>query len=133
VRLTPHVTAWSPTPGLLSEGPRWHDERQELLWVDILGQHLHRGTLAADGALERLETITVDRHVGAVAPAEIGGYVIAAGSGYLFIDEDGSVHELAQPEAGHTRVRMIRPASLPTGLPSTKTGRSGSPCGTAGR
>ena len=31
------VTVWSVTPGLLSEGPRWHEERQELLWVDILG------------------------------------------------------------------------------------------------
>ena len=36
-------------PGLLSEGPRWHEERQELLWVDILGRQMHRGTLSADG------------------------------------------------------------------------------------
>ena len=33
----PGVKVWSATPGLLSEGPRWHEERQELLWVDILG------------------------------------------------------------------------------------------------
>ena len=27
----PDVKTWSVTPGLLSEGPRWHEERQELL------------------------------------------------------------------------------------------------------
>ena len=75
------VTVWSVTPGLLSEGPRWHEERQELLWVDILGRQMHRGTLSPDGALERVETISVDRHIGAVAPAAGGGYVLAAGHG----------------------------------------------------
>ncbi len=69
----PEVSVWSVTPGLLSEGPRWHEERQELLWVDILGCQMHRGTLSSDGALERVETITVDRHIGAVAPATGGG------------------------------------------------------------
>jgi sugar lactone lactonase YvrE len=38
----PEVTAWSGTPGLLSEGSRWHEQRQELLWVDILGRQMHR-------------------------------------------------------------------------------------------
>lgn len=27
----PEVAPWSAKPGLLSEGPRWHAERQELL------------------------------------------------------------------------------------------------------
>ena len=102
----PSVAAWSATPGLLSEGPRWHEERQELLWVDILGRQLHRGSLASDGSLERVVTIAIDRHVGAAAPAVRGGYVLAAGQGFLFVDEDGSVRELAQPEAGRTNVRM---------------------------
>jgi sugar lactone lactonase YvrE len=113
--MTPNVMAWSLTPGLLSEGPRWHEERQELLWVDILGQQMHRGTLSPDGALECLETITVDRHIGAAAPAEGGGYALAAGPGFLFVDEDGSVHELAQPEAGRTDVRMNDGACDPEG------------------
>ena len=39
------VMVWSVTPGLLSEGPHWHEEHQELLWVDILGRQMHRGTL----------------------------------------------------------------------------------------
>ncbi len=102
----PEVLAWSATPGLLSEGPRWHEERQELLWVDILGCQLHRGTLAADGSLERVSTIAIDRHVGAVAPIVGGGYVLAAGPGFLLVDEGGGLRELAQPHAGRTDVRM---------------------------
>jgi sugar lactone lactonase YvrE len=43
---------WSATAGLLTEGPRWHAERGELLWVDILGRTLHRGRPGLDGALE---------------------------------------------------------------------------------
>jgi hypothetical protein len=34
----------------------------------------------------------VDRHIGAVAPAAGGGYVLAAGPGFLFVDEAGSIH-----------------------------------------
>jgi sugar lactone lactonase YvrE len=37
------VKVWSAVPGLLSEGPHWHEERQELLWVDILGRQMHPG------------------------------------------------------------------------------------------
>src|SRR5215470_7002088 len=85
--MTPDVKVWSATPGLLSE----------------------------DGALERIETISVDRHIGAVAPAAGGGYVLAAGQGYLFIDEAGAVRELAQPAAGRTDVRMNDGACDPQG------------------
>ena len=112
---TPEAVAWSATPGLLSEGPRWHEERQELLWVDILGKQIHRGTLAADGSLEHVITISLDRHVGAVAPALEGGYVVAAGPGFTFVDEDGSVRELAQPEGGRSDVRMNDGACDPQG------------------
>lgn len=109
------MRAWSATPGLLSEGPRWDAERQELLWVDILGRQLHRTTLAPDGALGRVRTIALDRHIGAVAPVDGGGYVAAAAQGFLFIDEAGQVVELAQPEAGRTDVRMNDGACDPQG------------------
>jgi sugar lactone lactonase YvrE len=97
---------WSATAGLLTEGPRWHAERGELLWVDILGRTLHRGRPDLDGALESVETITLDRHVGAVAPAASGGYVLAAATGFLYVDDAGAVRELAQPAAGRRDVRM---------------------------
>jgi sugar lactone lactonase YvrE len=105
----------SATPGLLTEGPRWHAERGQLLWVDILGHTLHRGRPGVGGALESVATITVDRPVGAVAPAIGGGYVLAAGTGFLYVDDEGAVEELAQPEAGRTDVRMNDGACDPQG------------------
>ena len=47
---------WSDTAGILTEGPRWHAERGELMWVDILGCTVHRGRPGLDGALESVET-----------------------------------------------------------------------------
>lgn len=100
------ITTLFATQGLLSEGPRWHEERQELLWVDILACLLHRGRVVAD-ELELLQTFTLDRPVGAVAPVVGGGYILAAGPGFLFVDEDGGVRELPQPAASHhPEVRM---------------------------
>ena len=89
------VSVWSPEPGLLSEGPRWHEQRQELLWVDILGRRIHRATLTGDGRPGRIDTVELDRHVGVVAPVAIGGYVAAAVRAFLFVDESGTVMELA--------------------------------------
>ena len=109
------VVLWSTTAGLLSEGPRWHEEAGELLWVDILGATFHRGAIAADGGLDLVASVAIDRHVGAVAPAVGGGYVLAAGTGFLFVDAAGRVSELAQPEAGRTDVRMNDGACDPQG------------------
>jgi sugar lactone lactonase YvrE len=100
---------------MLSEGPRWHAERQELLWVDILGRGFHRATLTPDGRPDQVRTMALDRHVGAVAPVTGGGYVLAAGQGFLFADEAGAIRELAQPEAGHDQVRMNDGACDPQG------------------
>jgi sugar lactone lactonase YvrE len=102
----PRIELLSAGPGLLSEGPRWHEQRQELLWVDILGSEWHRATLHPDSSLERVTTIAVDRHVGAVAPALDGGYVLAAGPGFVYLDDHGVARDLAQPEGGRSDVRM---------------------------
>jgi sugar lactone lactonase YvrE len=85
------------------------------LWVDVLGCHFHRATLTAGGEPNQVRRITLDRHVGAVAPVAGGGYVLAAGQGFLFVDETGSVSELAQPEAGNGHVRMNDGACDPQG------------------
>jgi sugar lactone lactonase YvrE len=111
----PQVTAWSLEPGQLSEGPRWDEERQELLWVDILGRGFHRAAVTADGGPDQVRSMALDRHVGAVAPVAGGGWVLAAGQGFLFVDDGGSVRELAQPEAGHAAVRMNDGACDPQG------------------
>jgi sugar lactone lactonase YvrE len=90
----------------LGEGPRWDGEREELLWVDILAGELHRGRIGSDG-VERIGGVRIDRHLGAVAPVAGGGWVAAAGAGFALVGEDGSLEELAQPEAdagGRTRM-----------------------------
>jgi len=112
---TPQVNAWPLEPGLLSEGPRWDEEHQELLWVDILGRGFHRATVTAVGQPDQVRAMALDRHVGAVAAVAEGGYVLAAGQGFLFVDDGGSVHELAQPEAGRADVRMNDGACDPQG------------------
>lgn len=81
----PEVATWSETQGLRSEGPRWHEERQELLWAV--------GTIADRSARRRGR------------PVLGRGYVLAAGLGFLFVDEAGSVREPAQPEAHRTEAR----------------------------
>jgi sugar lactone lactonase YvrE len=109
------VTPCSAEPGRLSEGPRWDGARNELLWVDVLAGRLHRARPGADGQLRGLQTFQVDRHLGAAAPAAGGGYVLAAGPGFLHIDDAGVTRELAQPEAGRTDVRMNDGACDPQG------------------
>ncbi|HET6753819.1 MAG TPA: SMP-30/gluconolactonase/LRE family protein [Jiangellaceae bacterium] len=101
----PEVSTWSETLGLLSEGPLWHEECQELLWVDILGGQLHRGRLAADGGLDRVRTIA-DRSARRGGRTRRGRRIRArCGRGVSVADEAGSVRELAQPEAGRTQAR----------------------------
>jgi SMP-30/Gluconolactonase/LRE-like region len=109
------VVVCSTTAGHLSEGPRWHEDAGELLWVDILGAKFHLGSIATDGSLDRVTSVAIDRHIGAVAPVVGGGYVLAAGTGFLFVDAAGTVGELAQPEAGRTDVRMNDGACDPQG------------------
>src|ERR1700744_1360180 len=89
------VSVWSPEPGLLSEGSRWHEQPQQLLGVDILGRRIHRATLTRDGQPGRIETVELDRDVGVMAPAAAGGYVAAAAVSFLLVDERGTVTELA--------------------------------------
>jgi sugar lactone lactonase YvrE len=103
---SPKVSAWSLEPGLLSEGPRWDEQRQELLWVDILGRRIHRTALTRDEQPVRVETVELDRDVGVVAPAATGGYVAAAAQAFLFIDETGAVTELASLTDAGSGVRF---------------------------
>ncbi|HEY6425258.1 MAG TPA: SMP-30/gluconolactonase/LRE family protein [Pseudonocardiaceae bacterium] len=109
------LTPCSAEPGLLTEGPRWDAARGELLWVDVLAGRLYRARLSADGQLHVLQTFQVPCHLGAAAPAVSGGYVLAAGPGFLHVDDAGMVGELAQPEAGHPDVRMNDGACDPQG------------------
>jgi sugar lactone lactonase YvrE len=74
------------------EGPLWW--RNSLLYVDIEGHRVVRfnpetGSEEAWDAGER---------VGTVVPREAGGFVIAGDRGFHFLDEDGTLTSLGDPE-----------------------------------
>jgi sugar lactone lactonase YvrE len=100
------VRVCSRFPSLHGEGPRWHAERQQLLWVDIPAGLVHRASIGEGGDLEVVRTHDLGRHVGAVVPVAGGGYVVAAATGFVHLDDDGTITELVQPEAGRSDVRM---------------------------
>ncbi len=100
---------------MLSEGPRWDGDKQELLWVDVLGRQLHRATVGPGGRLNQIMSLTFACDLGAAAPSVFGGWVLAAGVGFLYASPDGTIQELAQPEAGRGDVRMNDGACDPQG------------------
>ena len=71
--------------------------------------------MGAGDLLDEVVTKRFSCHLGAAAPTVSGGYVLAAGAGFLHLDEHGGVHQLAQPEAGRTDVRMNDGACDPQG------------------
>jgi len=74
------------------EGPLFH--RDVLLYVDIEG---HR-VISYDPS-DRSETIVeVGERVGTVVPREQGGLVIAGDTGFRFLDTDGNLTDIADPE-----------------------------------
>jgi sugar lactone lactonase YvrE len=86
------------------EGPAWDAASGYLLWVDMLGDRLHR--TGPDGS----DTIvSFDQPVCAVAPRAGGGLALALGDGFWLQAADGSmrrVHAIAQPEPPLGVVRM---------------------------
>ena len=60
-RSAPVARRSSARRGLLTEGPRWHADQAELLWVDILAGELHTATVGDDGHLEPVRTVQVGR------------------------------------------------------------------------
>src|SRR3954467_5445622 len=66
----------------LGEGPLWHAERQQLIWVDIEGHDLHLSD-PASGADERIH---VAEHIGCAVSA--GGNLLVLGlrSGFAVLD-----------------------------------------------
>lgn len=83
----------------LGEGPVWDAQNQELAWVDIVGHKLHRASLSADGVLGEVTTTEVPGELGAAVRVTSGGWLLALAKGFSFLAEDGSLTELAQPEA----------------------------------
>jgi len=87
----------------LGEGPIWDERRQRLLFADILRGHVH----AFDPVAGKARVYEVGQPVGAIACAERGDWVLAAGRGFVRLDPDtGRVTLLAEAAAPSANVRM---------------------------
>lgn len=69
----------------IGEHPFWDDRDRALVWVDLHAGHVHRLTPGAG------DTVAVDVGVavGAAAPVEGGGFVLAAADGFRRVDAEG--------------------------------------------
>ncbi|MEP6843162.1 MAG: SMP-30/gluconolactonase/LRE family protein [Pseudolysinimonas sp.] len=77
------VTRWS----ICGEGPVWDDARGLIYWVDING----RAILTTDYATLATTQIDYPSDVGAAAHHANGGFVAAVATGFVRINEDGTV------------------------------------------
>jgi sugar lactone lactonase YvrE len=82
------------------EGPLWW--KDSLLYVDIEGRRVIRFH-PATGTEESWEA---GERVGTVVPREAGGFVIAGDSGFHFLDENGQLTALGDPEPGKANNRF---------------------------
>jgi sugar lactone lactonase YvrE len=77
----------------LGEGPVWDQGAARLIWVDILGNVVHR----FDPATGKDVTLDVGRRVGAAALREQGGLVLAVEDGFALVDRGWTGVELVAP------------------------------------
>ena len=86
------------------EGPAWDVASGCLLWVDLVGERLHRSSPDGSDAIAEF-----DQPVCAVVPRAAGGLALALGDGLWLQDPDGAMrrlHAIAQPELPLGAVRM---------------------------
>lgn len=87
----------------LGEGARWDAAAGELVWVDITAGVLRRSV--EDGAgLRTVGEVTIGEPLGAVAPVEAGGWLLAAGRGLRHLTPAGEVVRLVDTEADGVRM-----------------------------
>jgi len=96
------------------EGVVWDHGRGELLWVDVSAGRLHRGR-PARAAIEYLGCFELGCPLGAIAPAQDGGWIAAAGPGFARLGPDGAMTWVARPAAGQPELRMNDGACDPAG------------------
>lgn len=86
------------------EGPAWDARSAELLWVDMLGNRLHRTTV--DGA-DRVTTF--EQPVCVAVPRSGGGLALALADGFWLVGPDDARHRIMaipQPSAPAGAIRM---------------------------
>ncbi|XP_078401252.1 regucalcin-like isoform X1 [Cetorhinus maximus] len=87
----------------LGESPVWEEKHGTLLYVDIAEQNVYRWNPASN----IVEKVHVDAPVGAVAPRRTGGYVLAKGKTFSFLDwEKKEVTDIAPIDNEKTNIRF---------------------------
>lgn len=80
---------------LLGEGPIWENDKERLIWVDILGKQLHFYNPSASE--DRVHS--VEKLIGTAAPASDGSYLLALQDGiYRFREKDREMEFITSPE-----------------------------------
>ena len=88
----------------VGESPLWDRERNALWWVDINGKTIRRKSLSKTGGLT---DFPLDIMPGALALAEDGTLVVAAGAGWFLLDEaSGELTKLAEIKTPLPDMRM---------------------------
>ena len=88
------VEVFHAGPAQLAEGICWHEARQTLWWVDILGQRLFE----ADAAGQKVRSIACPQVVSALAPTRDGRLVGALSDGiYLLEPDSGALALFSRP------------------------------------
>lgn len=78
----------------LGEAPLWCEREQVLWWADIEGRALHR----FDPATGRDTSIALPERLGCFALREAGGFLVALETGFHFLDRDGGLTPIVDPE-----------------------------------
>ena len=103
---TPHnpaVEVAVSADAVLGEGPSWDAKAGVLLWVDILGNRIHRSDLSAGTT----QTRQFDDPVGAIVPTDDGRMLITTPRGLSVLDDmEASEVSIASVEADDPKTRM---------------------------
>jgi sugar lactone lactonase YvrE len=87
----------------VAEGPVWDERSQSLVWVDIMNHQVH----VFDPSTGQDRAIDVGQPVGAAAPRQAGGLVLALHDGFALLDADlGTPRMVAPIEADVAATRM---------------------------
>lgn len=84
--MSENVNVVVPRRAACGEGPYWDTVSDTVVWVDIVGRQALRTTIGASTT-----EIEYPEMVGAAAPRENGGLILAVESGFAVLDADGTV------------------------------------------
>lgn len=89
--LTIEAELWDEHRCELGEGPTWDARSGDVMWVDIVGQQVHRRAVDTPRT-----TVHLDAAVGAIAPCETEGWILALEKEIVRRSPDGTLHPLAR-------------------------------------